>query len=232
MVNAYRFGASALVTSIGLADVVADAVGITRESAQLHLKTIRAAGEITFKGYGRAAAAMAPLDASRLLIAVAGSTFAKDSIEVLRRFAKLKPLRDTGPKTTLEEFLARRIEALPEERNYTELSESYHSGRQSPIRRSFGSRRLSKVALELMWAAGLGSEDLPPYGVVRWLSSNGDTHTLVFGSPPETPGPGHHHSERQVHDRYDLLDAYPDSRMFQMRIVTRDALIDIAEAVK
>ena len=82
-----------MITSIALADVVADALGITRESAQLHLKTIRAAGEITFKGYGRAAAAMTPLDASRLLIAVAGSTFAKDSVDVLKRFAKLKPVR-------------------------------------------------------------------------------------------------------------------------------------------
>src|ERR1700730_2606062 len=106
MVNAYRFGASALVTSIGLADVVADAVGIARESAQLHLKTIRAAGEITFKGYGRAAAAMAPRDASRLLLAVAGSTFAKDSLNVLRRFADLKPIIGDPREKTLEEFLA------------------------------------------------------------------------------------------------------------------------------
>ena len=91
---------------------------------------------------------------------------------------------------------------------------------------------LSKVALELMWTGGWGSEDLPPYDVGRWLSPNGDTHTLVFGSPPESSGPGHHHSERQVHDRNDLLDAYPDSRMFQMRIVTRDPLAAIPEAVK
>jgi hypothetical protein len=36
-----------------------------------------AAGEITFKGYGRGAAAMTPLDAARLLIAVTGSTLQK-----------------------------------------------------------------------------------------------------------------------------------------------------------
>src|SRR6266702_2065694 len=57
---------SILVTSIQLADIVGDAMGIPRESAQLHLKTIRAAGQISFKGYGRAAADMTALDASRI----------------------------------------------------------------------------------------------------------------------------------------------------------------------
>jgi hypothetical protein len=76
-----------MVTSRQLADVVGDALGIARESAQLHLKTIRAEGQISFKGYGRAAAEMSPLDAARLVIAVAGSTFAKDSADVLKRFA-------------------------------------------------------------------------------------------------------------------------------------------------
>lgn len=81
----------------------------------LHLKTIRAAGEITFKGYGRAAAAMTPLDVSRLLIATAGSTFAKDSADVRKRFAKLKPLRTRSAGDTLEQFLAVRIAELPME---------------------------------------------------------------------------------------------------------------------
>jgi hypothetical protein len=97
---------------------------------------------------------MTPLDASRLLIAVAGSVFAKDSLEILRRFAKLKPLGDKGPKTTLEDFLARRIEALPEESSFTD-------GDRRELRRPFGSRRLSKIAFELMWAAGVHSNDLP-----------------------------------------------------------------------
>ena len=83
-----------MVSSVEMADVVADAVGIRRESARLHLKIIRAAGAISFKGYGRSAAAMVPLDASRLLLAVTGSQFAKDSLEVLRRFADLKPIGD------------------------------------------------------------------------------------------------------------------------------------------
>jgi hypothetical protein len=32
-------------------------------------------------------------------------------------------------------------------------------------------------------------------------------------------------------DRYDLLDVYPDVRLFQVRIVTREALNTISEAL-
>jgi hypothetical protein len=166
---------------------------------------------------------MTPLDASRLLIAVAGSTFAKDSLEVLRRFAKLKPLSSKGP--TLEKFLERRIEALPEERHF-----AFSDLRD--YRKPFGSRRLSKIAFELMWAAGVHLDDLPPYAVVRWLSANGDSNTLTFGPERDRAVPDGHDREREVDDRYDLLDVYPDARMFQVRIVTRDALIAIAEALK
>ena len=102
-----------MVTSRQLADVVGDALGIARESAQLHLKTIRAEGQISFKGYGRAAAEMSPLDAARLVIAVAGSTFAKDSADVLKRFANLKPLGSGSSAETLEVCLEKRIDELP-----------------------------------------------------------------------------------------------------------------------
>jgi hypothetical protein len=220
MVNAYRFGASALVTSIGLADVVADAVGITRESAQLHLKTIRAAGEITFKGYGRAAAAMASLDASRLLLAVAGSTFAKDSLNVLRRFADLKPIGDPREKT-LEEFLAYRIELLPGERNYAP------NDRTPPEL-----LRLPQIAMELMWPANIHSQDVPPCAIMRWITVHGDIRTLTFGSERARLDHHRHRSDGVIYDRYDALDIYPDARMFHVRIVTRDALIDIAKALR
>jgi hypothetical protein len=218
-----RIRSANLITSIALADVIAGAVGITKQSAQLHLKTIRAAGAITFKGYGRAAAAMTSLDASRLLIAVAGSSFAKDSLEVLRRFANLEPLGDKGPKLTLEQFLARRIEALPQERSF--------EGDRSELRRPFGSRRLSKIAFELMWAAGVDCNELPPFAVVRWLSANGDSHTLTFGPQRERRGSERRRPDGDIDDRYDLLEVYPEARMFQTRIVTREALIDIAEAL-
>jgi hypothetical protein len=107
------------------------------------------------------------------LVVVAGSTFARDSLEVLRRFAKRKPLGAKGPKTAPEDFLARRIKAVPEER---------HFGGRQPER---------------------------------------DRHV-----------PDRYDCELEVDDRYDLLDVYPDARLFLVRIVTRDALIAVAEALK
>jgi hypothetical protein len=59
-----------------------------------------------------------------------------------------------------------------------------------------------------------------------------DPHTLVFGSKPQPRASDCHRSVQKVYDRYDLLEVYPDARMFQVKIGTRDALIDIAEALK
>jgi len=208
-----------LVTSIGLADVIADAVGITRESAQLHLKTIRAAGAITFKGYGRGAAAMAPLDASRLLLAAVGSTFAKDSLSVLQRFAELEPIGDPREKT-LEEFLAYRIELLPGESSYVPNDRTPRE-----------LLRLPQIAMELMWPVDSRSQDAPPCAIMRWITALGDIRTLTFG-PAHARRAHRHRSGGIVYDRYDALDMYPEARMFHARIVTRDALVDIAEALR
>jgi len=89
------------------------------------------------------------------LIVVAGSAFAGDSLEVLRRFAKRKPLGDMGPKTAPEDFLARRMKAVPEKRH-------------------FGDRQLERD---------------------RYFPDGYDC-------------------EREVDDRYDPLDVYPDARLF------------------
>jgi hypothetical protein len=217
-----------LVTSIALADVIAGAVGITRESAQLHLKTIRVAGEITFKGYGRAAADMTPLDASRLVIAVAGSTFAKDSLEVLRRFAKLRPLRRKTSNDTLEDFLARRIAELPLGSPPLDRPET-RSGRR------FGSARLARSALELLSPCGPNADKLPSYAVVRWLSGQGHSSVLLFG-PENDRDSENRQSASQTHGRgteiRDPLDLYSDPRFFQIRIIGRNVLIDIASALK
>jgi hypothetical protein len=207
-----------MVTSRGLADVIGDAVGITRESAQLHLKTIRGAGAITFKGYGRGAAAMAPLDASRLLLAAAGSTFAKDSLNVLRRFAELEPIGDPREKT-LEEFLAYRIELLSGETSY-----SPNDGTPREL------LRIARIAMELMWPIDARSQDIPPCAIVRWITSLGYVRSLTFGAA-QAKRTRHHRSSGIVYDRYDALDMYPEAGMFHTRIVTRDALIDIATAL-
>jgi hypothetical protein len=218
-----------MITSIALADVVADALGLTRESAQLHLKTIRAAGEITFKGYGRAAAAMTPLDASRLLIAAAGSTFAKDSVDVLKRFAKLKPVRSKSAGDTLEQLLAIRIAELP-----MEIPPEDYVRQQVRSGRPFGSRRLAETALQLFDPIGSRRDDLPCFAVVRWLSLTGHSNVLLFGPDDNrrVRRRGDDDEQEAKTGISDLIERYAAHRFFQVRVVRRMALIDVAAALK
>jgi hypothetical protein len=61
---------------------------------------------------------------------------------------------------------------------------------------------------------------------------HGDTRTLTFGPERARRARNRHQSDGGIFDRYDVLDLYPEVRMFQVRLVTRDALLDIAEALK
>jgi hypothetical protein len=212
-----------LVSSIGLADVVADAIGIARESAQLHLKTIRAAGKISFKGYGRSAAAMTALDASNLLLAAAGSTFAKDSVEVLKRFAGLMPLtsRKRYPET-LEHFLAHRIEELPMQIPPLELISQSREWHQR-----FSAQERAETALQLLDPLPVGNrtEELPRYAIARWIDERGFGKTLVFGPTDDAP-------LKRGTEIHDLLHRYSAHRLFQVRLVQRATLIEVAAALK
>ena len=212
-----------MVSSRQLADIVGDALGIPRESAQLHLKTIRAAGEISFKGYGSSAAEMTPLDASRLLIASAASYFAKDSVLVLKRFKELRPIsKRTRLTDTLENCLAKRIAELPMEVPPPEVVSPSPEWQQR-----FGARRLAETALQLLDAFPSSknkTDGLPPYAILRWLDHRGHSQVLVFG-------PAGQRLERGT-EILDLLDRYSDHRFFQVRIVRREAMIEIATALK
>lgn len=211
-----------MVSSLQLADIVGDAIGITRESAQLHLKTIRAAGEISFKGFGRSAAAMTPLDASRLLIAAAGSYFAKDSARVLKGFGKLKPMgRRRRPFGTLEECLALRIGELPMDIPPPDLD------RRSPEwHKRFNPRRLAETALQLLdpMPRNDETEKLSRFAILRWLDKNGHADVVAFGPEGESLDRGT--------EIPDLLDLYSSHCFFQVRIVRRQTLIEIGTALK
>jgi hypothetical protein len=212
-----------VVSSTELAETVGRALGIPVESARLHLKTLTPTGAITFKGYGRGAAKMTPLDAARLVIAAAGSNFAKDSVEVLARFAKLGPIsKRYRVYRTLEEGLADLVQMLPMEAPPPEYS---HKRREWHER--FGNRGRADTALQLLDPIPTSNKEtaeLPRYAILRWLEREGDPHVLVFGP------------EGQCLDRgteiADLLDLYSGHSLFQVRIVRRKALIDIATALK
>jgi len=219
-----------MVTSRELADLVGDALGISRASAQLHLKTIRAAGQILFKGYGRAAADMTSLEAARLVLACAGSTFAKDSMEVLTRFAHLGPAGTRRPLITLEQFLADRIAELP---MYVSPEQ-----RERGLGRSFGSRRLAQTALQLYEPIGETTEGLPRFAVVRWLEEKGHSKVRIFGpaAPRVALGNGENADEgdddRGAAELHDVLGQYSEHRLFQVRAVRRTALTEIGAALK
>lgn len=211
-----------MVSSLQLADIVGDAMGIPRETAQLHLKTIRAAGEISFKGFGRSAAAMTSLDAARLVVAAVGSYFAKDSTLVLKRFGKLKPISKRGRLVqTLEECLADRIAELP-----MNIPPPEHVSPSPEWQQWFGSRRLAETALQLLdpMPKSDRTDEFPRYAILRWLDHRGHSQVLVFGPEGER-------LERGT-EIPDLLDRYSDHCFFQVRIVRRRALIDIAAALK
>ena len=169
---------------------------------------------------------MTPLDASRLLIAAAGSTFAKDSVDVLKRFAKLKPVRPKSASGTLEQLLAIRIAELPMEI----LPEDYVR-QQLPSGRPFGSRRLAEAALQLFDPIGSACGDLPCFAVVRWLSFEGHSNVLLFG-----PDGGRRREDSDDQEArtgiVDQIERYADHRFFQVRVVRRAALIDVAAALK
>lgn len=221
-----------VVTSTELADVVGDALGISRASAQLHLKTIRADGQILFTGYGRAAAEMTSLEAARLVLACAGSTFAKDSMEVLKRFAHLGPAGSRKPSTSLERFLAARIAELP---MFVQPER-----RERGLGRSFGSRRLAQTALQLYEPIGEKVEELPRFAVVRWLEEKGHSKLRIFGPATRLVARGRHSGNAAADEDdlgvagefYDVLGQYSDHRFFQVRAVGRAALIQIGAALK
>jgi hypothetical protein len=156
----------------------------------LHLKTIRAAGQITFKGYGRAATAITPLDASRLVVTSAGSIFAKDSVDVLTRFAKLVPISGRTRRTeTLEESLAQRIAELP-----IDVPLPEHVSPSPEWQQRFGSRRLAETTLQLLDAIPTNNKKidrLPRFAILRWLNDRGHSTVLVLvrRGPQSTEAP-------------------------------------------
>lgn len=230
-----------MVTSRALAEIIGEALQIPAETAQLHLKVVREAGLISFKGYGRSAANMTSLDAARLVLAVSGSRFAKDSAEVLKCFAKLKPMRRPNSGVILEDFLARRIEKMPlgitvsardyADRKYNEWDRRYRDANYSINRpKPFGSSRLADIALQLIEPAGIEAEDHPRYAIVRWLSPLGHSNVMTFGPPLGTEWD--EARSRSFTDIYDILCAYGGRELFKIHVVKKDALILIARALQ
>ena len=87
-----------------MADKVADALGVGRQSVLHHLRNLGVRKLITYHGRGRHAAGMTPLDAARLTIAVVGSPLVKDSVATVEQFGSLE--RDWGRRGAHLRFAA------------------------------------------------------------------------------------------------------------------------------
>jgi hypothetical protein len=141
---------------------------------------------ISFKGHGRGAAAMTTLDAARLLIAAAGSSFVKDSLKTLEGFGKLKLTRKFPRKRgikeiTLETHLAEALQNLIDERD--QLPEAY--------RRPVSAGVDARIALRMISVVSARPDDYPRTASVRrflnsWAALD---FTIVRFSSPEFPSP-------------------------------------------
>jgi len=68
------------------------------------------------------------------------------------------------------------------------------------------------------------TDKLPRFAILRWLDHRGHSNVLMFG-PEGTP------FDRGT-EIPDLLDQYSGHCLFQVRIVKRRVLIDIAKALR
>lgn len=201
------------LTSMRLADVVASALDEEPDRVRLHLKTIRPAGGITFAGYGRGAAEMTADDASRLVIAVAGSLAARHAAEALAAFRDLKPLGPKGRGLTLEHFLSEHIDDLAKG-----VVPPSHSG-NVPYRVY---DLAAEEALKLIWFAGRSKATLPRAAVVRWFRTDGKSDAAAFASEP---------MPFQLATESRLARRFPRGGLLRSVVVTARALKDIADAL-
>lgn len=209
-----------MATSGELCQSIATALGIPARHAHEHLRNIREAGEISFKGHGRGAAVMTPLDASKLLITIAGSTFVKDSVLTLAEFRKLRPIgagtplrgssrKVVRPRIKLDEYLADRMQHLIDGREH--LPDAYR-------KRLPRLEAPAKFALTLMSVVGARADQFPRVAVVRHFTHNGVGATS-FASPKwRNPQIGAAEYALQL----------PEAGLIQVRHVPAPAVAEIA----
>jgi hypothetical protein len=173
-----------MATSGELCLVTAEALGISFETTREHLRHIRRAGMISFKGHGRGAAAMTTLDASRLLIAAAGSSFVKDSVETLEEFGSLQPLSadkparggvtaDRLPRIAFEKYLAEMMQRLIDEKE--QLSSAYRRPPQDPL-------PIGTMGLTLISVVSATTKHFPRLAIARRFTRTG-VAAVSFASP-------------------------------------------------
>jgi hypothetical protein len=200
---------STVVTSVKMATSMADALGLPHGYVRLHLRHLSEAGEITFKGHGTSAAAMTPVDAANLLIAVAGSSFAKDSLETLKGFSILTVAGSAARKTDrLDHAIADEFHQIVV---YLKSGPSDHWDLE-----------LDQVAVRFVSVVG-GGKKSPKLAIVRSFRKFDDpTAALTFVSPGIDP---------ETLDESDFAAQLPSSHLIQSRHVTLASMLDIGKSL-
>lgn len=150
-----------MVTSLKLANVVAEALGLSGQTVVQHVKNLQAHGLLLSTGRGRGAAQMRPIDAARLVLAAAGSDLVKDSVEAAQSFGRLLPIARPGAPVAnilLEDHLAGAL---------TDIAVRVHAGENTGE-----GERPSYLSLSLLSAASTG-RPLPRAAVTRRILARG-----------------------------------------------------------
>jgi hypothetical protein len=201
-----------LATSVEMAIAMADAMGLPRESFRLHLRHLSEAGEITFKGHGRSAAAMTTADAGKLLIAVAGSSFVKDSVDTLRGFASLTSRASLA--SDARRFDVAVIDSLDRVVAYLKNPGTATSGKADL--EDYG------IAVKMLSIVG-GKVDSPKVAVVRrFHHERGRGGALTFVTPALHP---------MISSEADLADRLMSGRLIQTRHVTVRSMLEIGRSL-
>jgi DNA-binding transcriptional ArsR family regulator len=232
-----------VASSVELADMVADALGLGGQTVRHHLRNLGEQKLVSYRGRGRHAAEMTSLDAARLVITAAGSQFVKDSVATLARFGSLRrgkgrpklpeayqsrygplPPEDSGleqdPPRDDDEESALTLESFLRLR-IDRLRHGYpprrdRRERSSPFRRS---DRLAWSALELY--GGISATDPRAFAVVRWWPPGGRSERAEFRNLSATP----------IEQAADIFMQYPDIQMLAARFVSQSALEGVARAL-
>jgi len=201
-----------MATSVELARAVAAAFGLAEKTVLLHLKHVRPAGAITFKGHGKGAAAMTARDAAGLVIAVAGSAYAANAATTYRDFAGLKML--SGAAVTLDRHLEWLIERL-------RVGDSFRPPSGAP---EFPGHRnvLAEACLKLTWVDGATGEERPRIATERHFLPGGGHTQRTFASESLAKG---------YYDEARLMQEYRGVRMTTTRAISLRALEQVAASL-
>ncbi|OCX29121.1 hypothetical protein QU42_19490 [Bradyrhizobium sp. UASWS1016] len=199
-----------MVTSLKLAAVTADALGLADQTVIQHVKNLQAEELLTSTGRGRGAAQMNPVDAARLIIAAAGSDLVKDSAFAVRAFGQLLPLAHRsrpGPHITLEDHLAGILAGIA-----AEALAGPDPG---------GGPQLLSVSLSLLSTASVDPERFPRVAIARKARGTGVSAISFATRTWSTP----------VLSAADYAVQLKDSGLIRERHVTTAAMEKIARSL-